>query len=411
MDHNNHDIMRRRKTPATSGFRQQLLLQNDHLGRPYNSTSSNTHSQGVAGSYNPPSGHDYSHGKNYNPPTKDDFWDNPPSSLQNENNLLYLSSPKPTSLRRTLVTQTPARTAPALNSIHDSLHQSHFRNPAEDIGSRSFFSYGCMCCQCVRTTEIGVVENCGKFQDLLDPGFYCLPWPISDITGRLSLRISQLEIACETKTIDSVFCTLALAVPFRIITEKAYDAYYRLMDPTKQIESHVFDVVRSTVPKMTLDQVFQSKNTIADAVSRKLETVMADYGYEIFKTLVIDVKPDESVRQAMNEMNASKRLKSAMVYIAEGEKIKIIKDAEAHAECLYLQGVGISGQRKALVQEIKSSFQTGDKVKNAEVMSLLLINQYNEMITTVSKDRASLIMQTGPGQVASLTKQVGIYHG
>jgi len=157
--------------------------------------------------------------------------------------------------------------------------------------------------------------------------------------------------------------------------------------------------------------VFQSKNTIADAVSRKLETVMADYGYEIFKTLVIDVKPDESVRQAMNEMNAAKRLKSAMVYIAEGEKIKIIKDAEAHAECLYLQGVGISGQRKALVQEIKSSFQTGDKVKNAEVMSLLLINQYNEMITTVSKDRASLIMQTGPGQVASLTKQVGIYHG
>eukprot|EP00979_Chaetoceros_neogracilis_P012904 scaffold3559_cov284-Chaetoceros_neogracile.AAC.2 len=414
MDHNNHDIMRRRKTPASSGFRQQLLQNDDqHLesGQPayYNNTttSSSAQSQGIVNSsYNPPSAHN----DNNNPPTKDNFWDNP-SSLQQQQNLLYLSSPQSVSLRRTIVTQTPARTAPTLNSIHDSLQQSQFRNPAEDTGSKSLFSYGCMCCQCVRTTEIGVVETCGKYQTLLDPGFYCLPWPISDISGRLSLRINQLEIMCETKTIDSVFCTLALAVPFRIITERAYDAYYRLMDPRRQIESHVFDVVRSTVPKMTLDQVFESKKTIADAVSRQLEVVMADYGYEIFKTLVIDIRPDESVRQAMNEMNASKRLKAAMVYIAEGEKIKIIKDAEAHAECLYLQGVGISGQQKALVQEIKSSFQTGDNVNNNQVMSLLLINQYNDMMTTVSKDGASLIMKTGPGQVGSLTNQVGAYHG
>jgi regulator of protease activity HflC (stomatin/prohibitin superfamily) len=255
------------------------------------------------------------------------------------------------------------------------------------------------------------VENCGKYQDILDPGFYCLPWPLYDISGRLSVRINQLEITCESKTIDSVFCTLALAVPFRIITEKAYDAHYRLSDPRKQIESHVFDVVRSTVPKMSLDEVFQSKDTIANAVSRQLKVVMAEYGYEIFKTLVIDIRPEESVRQAMNEMNASKRLKVAMVHIADGEYTKLIKDAEAHCEALYLNGVGLSGQRKALVQEISSSFNTGDNINNTEVMNLLLITQYNDMIAAVAgKAGTNLILRSDPAQVMSLTHQMSAYH-
>ena len=413
------DAMRRRATPAASGFRTNLL-QNDHLGRTYNTTQS----QGGS-SYNPPTrsataasaGHaTLEQQRNiYNPPNQNgnnnDLFADHPSSQQYQDNLLFLSSPQPASLRRAIVTQTPARTAPAHSFFHDSLNQSKFQNPAEDFGSRSLFSYGCMCCQCVRTTEIGIVENCGKYQDILDPGFYCLPWPLYDISGRLSVRINQLEITCESKTIDSVFCTLALAVPFRIITEKAYDAHYRLSDPRKQIESHVFDVVRSTVPKMSLDEVFQSKDTIANAVSRQLKVVMAEYGYEIFKTLVIDIRPEESVRQAMNEMNASKRLKVAMVYLADGEKIKIIKDAEAHCEALYLDGVGLSGQRKALVQEISSSFNTGDNINNTEVMNLLLITQYNDMIAAVAgKAGTNLILRSDPAQVMSLTHQMSAYH-
>ena len=285
------------------------------------------------------------------------------------------------------------------------------------------------------------MENFGKYEDLLDPGLHCLPWPLKDIAGRLSLRIHQMEIVCETKTLDSVFCNISLCIPFRIVAERAYDAFYRLTDPRAQIETYVFDVVRSTVPKMTLDEVFLSKNKIAHQVSQQLKDVMEDYGFQVFKTLVTDVRPAESVRQSMNEINASKRLKVAMVYLAEAEMIRIRKEAEAHAEYLYLQGVGISGKQKALVQEMKSCFNSGvgvvdgvvdgagsgggsgkkknkkdPVISNGEIMNLLLITQYNDLLDAVStaekddeKHVSNVIFKADPGQMTNLSNQIGVF--
>lgn len=55
-------------------------------------------------------------------------------------------------------------------------------------------------------------------------------------------------------------------------------SYYRLTDPRTQIQSYVFDVVRSTVPKMELDEAFASKDDIAKAVLESLAPVMKEYG-------------------------------------------------------------------------------------------------------------------------------------
>jgi len=77
-----------------------------------------------------------------------------------------------------------------------------------------------------------------------------------------------------------------------VLEEGAYAAYYRLTDPRGQIQSYVFDVVRSTVPKMELDEAFATKDEIAIAVLGQLKDVMKDYGYEILNTLVTDMSPD-----------------------------------------------------------------------------------------------------------------------
>lgn len=57
---------------------------------------------------------------------------------------------------------------------------------------------------------------------------------------------------------------LFYTVQYRVVAEKAYEAYYRLTDARGQIQSYVFDVVRSTVPKMELDEAFASKDDIAE---------------------------------------------------------------------------------------------------------------------------------------------------
>lgn len=396
MEYNDIIIQRRRlKNPSSYGH--ELLPQNNerYYKRNYG------HGQirgGSSSSYRPPALQQLKQSQ----AVTDNFLDHP-TFYEQQRKLLYLTSPQPPSFRKTIVSQTPSRTMP-YTSTNDGLDNIKQQNPAKDLGANSLFSYGCMCCQCVRTTEVGIVENFGKYQALLGPGFYCLPWPCTDISGRLSTRINQLEVVCESKTLDSVFCTISVTIPFRIITERVYDAYYRLTDPRGQIKSHVFDVVRSSVPKMTLDEVFQSKSKIAEQVSKHLKATMEYYGYGILQVLVTDVRPVDAVRQAMNEMNASKRLKIAMVYLADAEMIRIRKDAEAHCEELYLQGVGLSGQRRAIAKGLEASldeFQkqnsppnksmnesasraTSNAISKSEVVNLLLITQYNDMLQSTS---------------------------
>mmetsp|Transcript_1399 Transcript_1399/g.1652 ORF Transcript_1399/g.1652 Transcript_1399/m.1652 type:complete len:281 (-) Transcript_1399:540-1382(-) len=266
----------------------------------------------------------------------------------------------------------------------------------------------CCCIQCVRTQEIGIVETLGEFNRILGPGCACLVWPLQTIVGRLSLRLQQLDIMCETKTKDNVFVQVGVAVQYRVVSDKSYDAYYRLANPRGQIESYVFDVVRSTVPKMDLDDAFESKDTIAEAVLNQLKDVMDDYGYEIHECLVTDLSPDSKVKASMNEINASKRLKEAATHKAEADKVRLIKGAEADAEAKYLSGVGVARQRKAIAQGLQTSVEefaseiSGTTPK--DVMDILLLTQYFDVLHTVGAN--SLILEHDPQVVGALQNQL-----
>lgn len=83
----------------------------------------------------------------------------------------------------------------------------------------------------------------------------------------------------------------------------------------------MFDVVRSTVPKMNLDDVFTEKEEIANGVKEQLTKSMESFGYSIIKTLVTDIRPDQKVRAAMNEINAASRIRAAAYEKAEAQKI------------------------------------------------------------------------------------------
>jgi regulator of protease activity HflC (stomatin/prohibitin superfamily) len=199
-----------------------------------------------------------------------------------------------------------------------------------------------------------------------------------------------------------------VAVQYRVLEEGAYAAYYRLTDPRGQIQSYVFDVVRSTVPKLELDAAFASKDEIADAVLAQLKDVMKDYGYEILNTLVTDMAPDHKVKASMNEINASKRLKEAAAHKAEADKIKLTKKAEAEAESRYLSGVGVARQRKAIVQGLQESvteFSNEVGTRPKDVMDILLLSQYFDTLHAIGAN--TLFVNHDPSTVGQLQASLG----
>lgn len=207
------------------------------------------------------------------------------------------------------------------------------------------------------------------------------------MVGRMSYRVQQLDVRVETKTLDNVFLTAVVSIQFQILQEKAFEAFYALTDPRRQITAHVFDVLRSELPNLELDAVFEAKEDLAIAVKGALSETMTQYGYQILQCLITDLDPDQRVKNAMNEINSSKRLKYAVAERAEGEKILKVKSAEAEAEAKYLSGVGVAKQRKAIVDGLKSSivdFTGGVKGSTSkDTLDLLLLTQYFDCIKDV----------------------------
>lgn len=203
----------------------------------------------------------------------------------------------------------------------------------------------------------------------------------------MSYRVQQLDVRVETKTLDNVFITAVVSIQFQVLQEKVYEAFYALTDPRRQITAHVFDVLRAELPNLELDSVFEAKEELAISVKNALSETMTQYGYQILQTLITDLDPDQRVKNAMNEINSSKRLKYAVAERAEGEKILKVKSAEAEAEAKYLSGVGVAKQRKAIVDGLKGSiveFTDGVKGTSAkETLDLLLLTQYFDCIKDV----------------------------
>ncbi len=264
----------------------------------------------------------------------------------------------------------------------------------------------------VQQESAAIVQRLGKFKRIASAGFH---WklPIFDrIKGRINLRVRQLDTQVETKTSDNVFVHVVVSVQFFVIREKIYEAFYRLNNAEAQIQSYVFDVVRAQVPRLKLDDVFEKKEEIAEAVKAELTDVMDDFGYGIQNVLVTDIDPDAKVKAAMNEINAAERECVAAEQKGEAEKILKVKSAEADAESMALAGKGIADQRLAIIEGLRESvteFQEAIAGASAQdVMNLILMTQYFDTLKEVgaaSKTNTILIPHS-PGHLTDLSNQI-----
>ena len=243
----------------------------------------------------------------------------------------------------------------------------------------------------VRQQTAVSIERFGKFESIRHSGLQMKIPIIDKIAARISLKIQQLDVIVETKTLDDVFVKIKVSVQFVVIKEKVYDAIYKLEYPHDQITSYVFDVVRAEVPKMKLDDVFVKKDDIAIAVKREVQESMETYGYDIIKTLVTDIDPDAQVKAAMNRINAAEREKVAAQYEGDAQRILIVEKAKAEAESKRLQGQGIADQRREIARGLVESVEVLQKVgvSSQEASALIVITQHYDTLQAVGQQTNS----------------------
>ena len=259
----------------------------------------------------------------------------------------------------------------------------------------------------VRQQSVAIVERFGRYQKIATSGIHMrLPFGIDKIAARIQLRLLQSEIVVETKTKDNVFVMMNVATQYRVNEQNVTDAYYKLMRPEAQIKSYIEDALRSSVPKLTLDELFEKKDEIALEVQHQVAEEMTTYGYIIVKTLITKVEPDAEVKQSMNEINAAQRKRVAAQELAEADKIKIVTAAEDR-----LHGVGIAQQRKAIVDGLAESIaelkEANVGMSEEQIMSILLTNQYLDTLNTFAvKGNQTLFLPNNPNGVDDIRTQI-----
>ena len=256
----------------------------------------------------------------------------------------------------------------------------------------------------VKQQTAAIIETFGKFTSIRQSGFQFKFPGVQRIAGRLSLKIQQLDVIIETKTLDDVFVKLKVSVQYKVIKDKVYDAFYKLDYPHDQITSYVFDVVRAEVPKMKLDDVFVKKDDIAIAVKSELNDAMMTYGYDIIKTLVTDIDPDAQVKEAMNRINASEREKIAAQFEGDAQRILIVERAKAEAESKRLQGQGIADQRREIARGLEESVEVLNKVgiNSQEASALIVVTQHYDTLQSIGQEtNSNLILLPNSPQAGS----------
>jgi len=256
----------------------------------------------------------------------------------------------------------------------------------------------------VKQQTTAIVERFGKFVRINQSGLQFKVPLIERISGRVNLKIQQLDVIVETKTKDDVFVQLKISVQFQILKEKVYDAFYKLQNPHEQITAFIFDTVRAEVPKMKLDDVFEKKDDIALAIQRELKEAMLNYGYDIVKALVTDLDPDAQVKSAMNRINAAEREKVAAQYEGDAQRIIIVEKAKAEAESKRLQGMGIANQRREIARGLEESMDVLNRagINSQEASALIIITQHYDTLQAVGeRTNSNLIMLPNSPNAAS----------
>lgn len=268
-------------------------------------------------------------------------------------------------------------------------------------------------CFIVPQQTVAVIERFGKFHKLSKAGLNFRIPLVDMIKDYVSTQITQVDVETSTKTSDNVTLEVLTSVQIKVAEENVFNAVYQLNEPIEQIKSYIHNIVRSKIPSMILDEVYENKNDIADDIENELTKQMSGFGFTIVKALITDVKPDQRVLDAMNQINEQERLRSAAKSKAEAEKIIIVKKAEGESEAMRLVGEGIAKQRTAIINGLQESIEGFQKVMGSgvnpkEIMQIVITTQYYDTLKEIGANSKTntLIVPHNSSGINSLTEQM-----
>lgn len=176
-----------------------------------------------------------------------------------------------------------------------------------------------------------VVQRLGKYNSTLSPGLqFIIPY-IDTVAYKVTTKDIVLDIPSQEVITRDNAVIIANAVAYINILSPE-KAVYGVEDYEIAIRNLVQTSLRAIIGEMALDDALSSRDQIKAKLKAGISDDIADWGITLKNVEIQDIKPSETMQQAMEAQASAERHRRATVTRADGQKHAAILEAEGRLE-------------------------------------------------------------------------------
>jgi regulator of protease activity HflC (stomatin/prohibitin superfamily) len=264
--------------------------------------------------------------------------------------------------------------------------------------------------------NVYIVERLGKYHRQLQAGFHIIIPFIDKVAYRHSLKEMVIDVPeqiCITR--DNISVEVDGILYIRVVDpQKASYGINNYMFATTQIAQ---TTMRSVMGRLHLDQTFEEREHINGQIVEAADKASDPWGIKVTRYEIKDIKPPQSIKDAMEKQMRAEREKRALIAQSEGEKQAQINRAEGEKQGV----IALSeGEREKKINEAlgqaseieKIAFATSEGIKmiasaiqekgGQEALALRLAEQYLIQFGKLAKTNNTMIIPSNLTDMSSV---------
>ncbi len=224
----------------------------------------------------------------------------------------------------------------------------------------------------VHQAEKVIIERFGRYKETLDPGLKFIVPFIDNISARIDMRETVLDIAPQPViTKDNVTVTVDAVVYYYVTDARA--VRYEVANFNVAVSKLAQTSLRNLVGDMQLDETLSSRERINAGLREILDEATDKWGVKVTRVEVKEIEPPRDIADAMSKQMKAEREKRAVVLAAEAYRDKQILEAQGDKQNAILVAEGnkqqniliAEGERQSAILRAEGQAQAIENVSTA----------------------------------------------
>ncbi|MBQ5960105.1 MAG: SPFH/Band 7/PHB domain protein [Firmicutes bacterium] len=258
-----------------------------------------------------------------------------------------------------------------------------------------------------------VIEHLGKFKCVWEAGLHLKMPFLERVSKKVSLKEQVLDFPPQPViTKDNIVLQLDSVVYCRVFDPQMFT--YGVENPISGLQNLATTTLRNIVGEMELDQLLTSRDKINQKLEAVLDVATDPWGIKVTRVELKNIQPPKEIEEVMTKQMRAERERRQTVLEAQAHQEAVVSRAEGDKQAKILSAEAERDAQIALAQgrarSIELVYQAEAEglraIKNAGADESVLKLKGIEALKTVADGRATKIYM--PSDLAGIVSSLGL---